>query len=135
MRVAVGLLERADVRREVLGAAGVDGADAPARTRWRLEVAVEVVEGEELHLDLVSVLDDRWLIDARRARGQDECHGTDDEANESQPKLAAHSLSPLTSIARTRETLTPRAKQVCFPVPAFTKPASTVRSEALPPAP
>ena len=58
-RVAVAALERADVRREVLGAAGghahLGGAqpagDRPRRVR--LEVAVEVVDPEQLDLDLV----------------------------------------------------------------------------------
>jgi hypothetical protein len=49
--VGVGGLELGDVRGEVLGAAGVDALDAAARPCGRGEVAVEVVEAEDLHLD------------------------------------------------------------------------------------
>src|SRR5690606_34783937 len=49
--VGVGGLERRDVAGEVLGAAGVDALDAAARAGGRLEVAVEVVDAEDLHLD------------------------------------------------------------------------------------
>src|SRR5690606_20364282 len=65
-RVAVGGLERGDVAGQVGDAAGVHGADPAARARGRLEVPVEVVEGEDLDLDLAAVLHLRRL---GRSRG------------------------------------------------------------------
>ena len=93
-RVAVRLGERTHVGREVLGAACVHGADTAAGAGRRLEVSVEVVEGEELDLDLGALLDDRWWVLTGRAGGQDECRGGGDQCNECQPTVAAHSLSP-----------------------------------------
>ncbi len=69
-RVWVFSPELLDVRSEILGAAGffeVDGGvrsrdDLPRRARRRLEVAVEVVEREELHVD------DAAAVRARRRR-------------------------------------------------------------------
>jgi hypothetical protein len=74
-RVLVGLLERAHMGGEVLGPAGVDGADPATRAGWRLDVAVEVVQRQDLDFDLRSVLDDRRRRRLRLGRDVVRRHG------------------------------------------------------------
>ena len=65
-RVRVLGLEPRDMRREIFHPAGRDRADAPVRSRRRLERAVEVVEPEDLNVrDRTPSRGRRWR--ARRA--------------------------------------------------------------------
>src|SRR4051812_42090608 len=58
---------------EVFNAAGLGGSNPSVRSGWRLQVAVEVVEGEELHVNGVALLSPARA--ARRERDGDRHHG------------------------------------------------------------
>ena len=80
--VGVGGLEVGHVGGEVLGAAGVDALDAAARPGRRRQVAVEVVDAEDLDLDGRAAVAATSAAGPPRPAAGDEGAGDDQQAQD-----------------------------------------------------